>query len=97
MSRPKLIITKREAIRLSKKMWRLVLTGEAKDKSDAQDKSGVKYHCALCTYERQFQYDKKECSHCPLVVQLHTSCSTLKHHYMYQPVKFAKLVVKLKD
>ena len=92
----KLSITKHDAIRQCKEIWKLVLDGQARDKYEACIKAGYRYRylCPLCDYDAQF--GSNNCDKCPLVTQLHTECMSIGTHFYNNPKAFAALVMKLK-
>lgn len=100
-------ITKREAIRASKRIWRLVLTGDVKDKRGAirrlRLRDVYRFDCPLCHYARPDEgYD---CSECPLVEQTGGGClgnrSICIPHGLFdhirEPQEFASLIMALKE
>jgi hypothetical protein len=93
----KLIITKAQAIKNCKKIWKLVLEGKANTRDEAIDLllDGNIHACPLCAYDMQFN---RNCSHCPLITQLHLikGCCNEEVNYHCHPVEFAKQVMKLK-
>ncbi len=84
MSR-KLVVTKRQAIRDCKKIWKLVANGQAKSKFDAlkklpemYNKYGIEHsYCPLCTYTEQFENRANQsCTlHCPFCIQYGYYCT----------------------
>lgn len=100
MSAKKFTITKREAIRECKKIWKLVVDCKAENKYDAFEiLYGDRYinkwalDCPLCEYVDNFD---GRCTKCPLVVQLGGSCGFLGYNGQSGNRGFAKLVMKLK-
>jgi hypothetical protein len=99
----KLLVTKRQAIRDCKKIWRLVAEGKAKDKYDALNQLPdlyMKYktehnYCPLCTYASGKVY-RDMCSACPYFCTYGFDCMAYPN-FVDQAILFAQNILKLKE
>ena len=101
-------MTKRQAIRECKKLWRAVLDGRAKDKDEALDLFEFEkytYGCPFCEYSIRkgvligsLPEACQSMNVCPLVQQTGWHCFYAnKRAYDTHPKDFAAIIMALKD
>lgn len=98
----KLEFTKAEAIRDCKKIWKLVLRGDASSKSEAlaqlpdlKSKYDCSMGCPLCAYTDQFEESCEK--HCPYFKKYNETCcgKDVTINYRGTPRSFAKRIKEL--
>jgi len=103
----KLFVTKRQAIRDCKKIWKLVAEGKATDKFDAlRQLPDILYkyfdfaQCPLCAYayNKEGAETPSACrKYCPYYLTYKAYCTSFYCSYTGNPIAFAKRILALKD